>query len=360
MDLESEHYRLQAFVRRTTPESDIYRLKTAAEVALQGSNVRLEIVDLDSPTLDAPPETSPSATAPTSTLALALLSPDGQMLNPLAAAASSGSSPVWAKVLDPLVSSPARDRLLESVSQCFGAILLLDGTDTAANEKARATIEESIEQTRAQMRTLPKSIARPPELVRLDTASLARESTLLWSLSLKPQPTVHPRALVLYGRMRWIGPVMNGEEITTRNLVGLLSMIGADCECGLDLQWTLGTRLPVRWSDRTHALAVKGLGFDPENPVVKTEIAAILQRRHSDTGPKWRSSESPEAPKASRSEHARATLNQAEQTTAHIAATRPGPDAELPTPLAWWALSGLAGFVLLASVALIRRARRQL
>ena len=50
---------------------------------------------------------------------------------------------------------------------------------------------------------------------------------------------------------------MKGEEITEPNLTGILSIIGADCECGLDVSWTQGTPLPIRWDEKLHAQAAR-------------------------------------------------------------------------------------------------------
>jgi hypothetical protein len=113
----------------------------------------------------------------------------------------------------------------------------------------------------------------------LKADSLAREKVLLWSLGLGPTAAPQPRAALLYGTARWLGPLMMGEEISEPNLTGILSIIGADCECGLDISWTLGTRLPVRWDEKVHAQVARALGFDPESPLVKLEAGRIMGRR---------------------------------------------------------------------------------
>jgi hypothetical protein len=112
--------------------------------------------------------------------------------------------------------------------------------------RARQAIARALETIRGQMQALPKAIAEPPAMVVLNAAALVRERILLWSLGLDTAATPLPRAAIVYGRARWMGPLMQGDEISEPNLTGLLSIIGADCECGLDVAWTLGSRLPVR------------------------------------------------------------------------------------------------------------------
>jgi hypothetical protein len=107
---------------------------------------------------------------------------------------------------------------------------------------------------------------------------LVRERIALWSLHLTPEATSEPRAAVIYGKARWIGPLMKGREIAAGNLARLFAIVGADCECGMDLAWTRGTVLPVRWTASVHQTATKSLGFDPLDPLVQIEAARILER----------------------------------------------------------------------------------
>jgi len=54
-------------------------------------------------------------------------------------------------------------------------------------------------------------------------------------------------------------------------------VVGADCECGIDKNWILGTMLPIRWNKKWQDRLVKNLGFDPENPLIKMEINRIMR-----------------------------------------------------------------------------------
>jgi len=123
-----------------------------------------------------------------------------------------------------------------------------------------------------------KPIDTPPELVVLDQKSLAREQVLLWTLRLKPEDVNQPRAAVFYGRGRWLGPLFDAETLTASNLIQLLSVIGGDCECGIDHRWLQGTMLPARWDEILHQKVVQNLGYDPESPMAKMEMVSIIRR----------------------------------------------------------------------------------
>ena len=128
------------------------------------------------------------------------------------------------------------------------------------------------------MKLMPKAISRPPVLVVVDRESLPQEEILVWSLGLDTDKTSAPCAAVLYGRARWIGPLLKGQEISESVLADILYVIGEDCECGLDWQVLLGTMLPARWDSRTQARTAEALGFDPENPMIRMEISQILMK----------------------------------------------------------------------------------
>jgi hypothetical protein len=123
-----------------------------------------------------------------------------------------------------------------------------------------------------------KPITTPPELVVLDQRSLAREQVLLWTLRLKPEDVNQPRAAVFYGRGRWLGPLFDAATLTAGNLTQLLSVIGGDCECGIDHRWLQGTMLPARWDETLHQKVVQNLGYDPESPMAKMEMVSIIRR----------------------------------------------------------------------------------
>jgi hypothetical protein len=273
IDVEPECYRLQFLVAPETPEDVLALLRHLPAEFLSNCNVHCEVLDANaSANVYAARGQLPGAV---------LLSPNGQALQlPLSRTGRSFRESL-VSALEEVAVSAAREELIATASRAFAAVFLIEGQSARANEQARRSISSAIQEIRVQMQSMPKTIAAPPELVVLEASALARERVLLWSLGLDTAQTDQPRVMVIYGRARWIGPLMNGDEISEHNLTRLLSIIGADCECGLDVAWTLGTRLPVRWDDTRHAQLVKTLGFDPENPLVRAEVARIVGRSSS-------------------------------------------------------------------------------
>lgn len=277
VDLETEAYRLCVFIPPEFPAHSLSLLQRMPAVALRDCNIQLELVTADLATHHpASPDLLPEGD---DSMARAVLrSPDGESLPLTLSRRGKSFRQGLAAVLDEIASSPKRDELVAAAGRSFAAVLLIEGTADGANRRAREAITSACDAIRAQMQAMPKAIAQPPALVVLEATTLARERILLWSLGLDAIQTEEPRAAIVYGRARWMGPLMKGEEISAPNVTGLLSLIGADCECGLDVAWTLGTRLPVRWEETHHARVAKALGFDPENPLVKLEVGRIAAR----------------------------------------------------------------------------------
>ena len=125
------------------------------------------------------------------------------------------------------------------------------------------------------MDAMPKASGQPPTILELPFARRSEEKVLLWSLGID-QKDPQPSAVVLYGRGRMMGTVLKGLDISDNKLDHYLSMIGLDCECGLDRRWMTGQRVPIRWDQNTQHQVAQALEFDPENPMVKMEISRIL------------------------------------------------------------------------------------
>ncbi|MCK4700312.1 MAG: hypothetical protein KAT38_08255, partial [Bacteroidales bacterium] len=106
--------------------------------------------------------------------------------------------------------------------------------------------------------------------------SISDENILIWSLGFDRAIIKSPEIAILYGRGRLMGPVLKNEQITKSNIFNLLSIVYADCECGLDRRWKLGTMIPLRWETKVQNELVKQLDFDVEDPMIRSEMSQIL------------------------------------------------------------------------------------
>ncbi len=276
VDLGLEPYILYSFIDANTPAELIAAFKEIAQDTLAESNLRVQIIDAnrqkDHPAiklLDPNDASFPSAV---------LVSPDGQSLAVSVTKPDKPFKKTVRSAIDEILASPKRKEILLGVSKAYGIVVLLEGPDAGQNEKAKKAASAAVEQVASQINYMPKLIANPPELVVMDANSVANERVLLWSLGLEPNDVNEPAAIVVYGRARWIGPLFKGEEISEDDLASVLFVIGADCECGFDYRWLQGTMLPAKWDQEIHELAVKSLGFDPENPMIKMEMSRIIGR----------------------------------------------------------------------------------
>jgi hypothetical protein len=277
IDLGVEPYRLYVYINADTSEHIITTIRQVATAALLDSNVVPELVNLSQPARH-PAARYVDLWQIKSFPAAVLVSPDDQSL-PVALPAPEPAfkQTLWA-AMEKIVSSEKREQIVHQTSSAFGAVLLIQTANASDNEKAHQAASRAIETIGSQMKMMPKPIEHPPVLIALGPDSYAAESILLWSIGLEPDKINEPCVIVLYGRARRIGPVLKAEQITELRLTNILSVIGADCECGLDRRWMLGTELPVRWDQNTRTQVAKALGFDPESPLVKAEVRQILGR----------------------------------------------------------------------------------
>lgn len=280
VDLEIEPYYLFGYFDANTPSEVASSFEEISYAALMDSNVRTEGVYVDKDK-DHPAVKYVASHKIESFPAAVLVSPDGQSLPvSLSMPDRPFKETLWS-ALDDILSSPTREQINRRIIESYGVVLLIEGTDAQENQRAKLAASKAIENIAEHMDMLPKPIANPPALVVLESESLAQERVLLWSMELDTEKSDKPRAAVLYGRARWIGPMFEGEAVTEENLTAILAVIGGDCECGLDQRWLQGTMLPARWDEQSQELIAKDLGYDPENPMVKMEIASIVRRGYS-------------------------------------------------------------------------------
>ena len=280
VDLGIEPYVLYGYVSQDTPADIIPSFKEISDANLIDSNVRVEIIDTVQQK-NHPAMQLLDKWALRELPAAVLVSPDGQSLPVALRAPGKSFKDTLRSGLGDILSSPKREEIVRQVIKAYGIVLLIKGPDAEENDKAKQACAAAVEQVSAEMEMMPKPIANPPVVIALDPESFSKEKVLLWSLGLDAEKVTEPHVVVLYGRARWIGPLFKGEEITEYNLASVLFVIGADCECGFDYRWLQGTMLPARWDEKLQAQVAENLGFDPENPMIKSEMSWIIGRGYS-------------------------------------------------------------------------------
>ncbi len=270
VDLDEAPYRFLIYPGNAT-EDIVSRVKRAAYTAFIDAHVLISEAEVSNPPVDYV-ERHRLTTFP----AGVLIAPEGQSIPvDLSDAALQDDDALLAR-LHPLVSSPTRVTLKEKVIEPFCTLLLIHGDDEKLNVTTKIRIESAIDELTDNMDKLEKATEVPPQLVELSVADRGNEIPLLWSLGLSPIDLAQPRVAVLFGRARRMGSVLRGDRVSQDSLVEVMTLIGASCECGLDRKWMQGPMLLLDWDNTDQADLAKHLGFDPESPLVKTEISQII------------------------------------------------------------------------------------
>lgn len=210
--------------------------------------------------------------------AFLLVAPDQRATTvPLDPSAANPAHAARAAVAE-VVSSPLREAILKRIVESYALVLRVEGRDAALNQQARTATDAAVRQLTDGLAWLPKPIQQPPAVLVLPAGQTAREHILLWSLGLEAGQPEEPAVAVLYGRGRRIGPVLRGRDIRSAALYHRLAVVGQDCECSLDRAWLRGPVMPARWDAGLQRRVVAELGFDPENPMSKANVHAILAR----------------------------------------------------------------------------------
>jgi hypothetical protein len=270
-------YHFYGYVSEDSPADIITTIEQVSVLALKDSNIKFELIKLGQQK-NHPAMKYIDLWQISSFPASVLVSPDGLSLPMPIMEANRPFKEMLSSALEDIISSAKREEIVKQVSKTYGVVLLMEGKDAEQNKRAKQVISAAVKRVTAQMDKMPKPISHPPEIVVVDWKRLAEEKILLWSLGLEAEEIRTPHAVVLYGRGRWLGPMLEGEGITENNLAGVLFVIGADCECGLDQRWLQGTMLPLKWDRNLQVQTAEALGFDPESPMIKTEISRIVRK----------------------------------------------------------------------------------
>ena len=283
VDLEYDSYYLFGYFDEQTPANVVSAFEKAATAKLDGANVLGEMINVTqdpaNPAIELAKELSIDSWP-----AAIFVGPDRRSrVIEIGKTAETVANKLSA-ALEHLTVSPKRRQIMKAAATTYGVILVIEGKDASANTAARQAAKAAVKMIADNMDFLPKPVENPPVMITLEQKAFVAEEVLLWMLNLKGAEIAKPHAALFYGRARQIAPVLKPEEVTEDILTNILSLIGADCECGLDRKWMEGQMIPAKWDEKMRAVLMESVGFDPDNPMVKMEISRILRRGYSSPG----------------------------------------------------------------------------
>jgi hypothetical protein len=182
---------------------------------------------------------------------------------------------IW-NLIEKIVTSSARNKLLDHIVQSYGVLFFIEGTDSEQNMETRQLVEKAVAEIKLLMMGLSKPVQVPPEIITIKSHEIIEEDILLWSLGWQSLDRSKPALALMYGRCRRMGPLLKGAHLKEEIITNMLRFIGADCECGLDKSWMLGKMIPLRWDSKLKAAVFEQYGFDADNPMVVSEMSQIL------------------------------------------------------------------------------------
>lgn len=274
-DIGSMPYYIYVFTRSDMPEDDISTIEKLSFALLNETNVKLKLVNVD--------EENDSVTLYylnkyniRSFPSALFVFPEGEsMICSFSYPGRSFDESVWL-LLENLVSSAFRKSIIDQLLRSYCMVLVVEGKNTPENKNAIREANEAVREISKTLYQMPKVVNSPPGILVIPHEKTYEERILLISLGIKAEEAIEPFVAVIYGRGRIMGPVLQGDQITKRKVFNLLTVVGADCECGLDHFWILGRMIPLRWKPSVQSELAQFLGFDVESPLVKAEMSQIL------------------------------------------------------------------------------------
>lgn len=191
------------------------------------------------------------------------------------------SKKVQTILLAEAIDSPIRKSLRNHFVHELASVVYVEGTDAAMNKKGLGKIMEARDKIKNVMPLMPKEVRNAPQIVKIDLDHRDQERVLLWSLGMDTLST-SPQAVVLYGRGRLVGRKISLDQIQKGMIYKLFSIIGSDCECGLDRKWMLGPQIPLKWDAAIRQKVTSGLAFDVDNPSILAEMSRIISQEPGD------------------------------------------------------------------------------
>jgi hypothetical protein len=188
--------------------------------------------------------------------------------------------------LDAELFSGTLHALAANAADVFAHIVMVEGSEAAANAAARRAVDASLAALRRVEPMLPRPIALPVRHVVVPCAQRRDKPLLIWSMTDGAGTPDDPEPLVavVYGAGRLAGPVLRGGAIDGDEIGAQLALIGESCECEMPRDWLRERSLPIPWGPTHRRQAADRLGFDPMSPLVRAEVVRIVSR-----GPSGRS-----------------------------------------------------------------------
>lgn len=270
----SSHY-LYVFADSKTSEKEIATIRNLSTTLLNENSVITEIIIMDNENPDRMTQMMARYKVKSFPSAVFQFPEGNHMIFPLNQPGKSLNESFWL-LLEDLNSSVMRSSIKKKLVDAYCVILFVEGTDRQQNKNILREIKEVAIEISLTFDQMPKAVDSPPALLVLQRENIPDERLLLMSLGITEIEAGRPAVAVLYGRGRIMGPALKGELINRDRILNLLTIVGADCECGLDHSWILGRMIPMRWESGIQSDIAKSLGIDVENPMVKSEMTQIL------------------------------------------------------------------------------------
>lgn len=274
-DIGSMPYHIYVFTRSDMPEDDISTIEKLSFALLYETNVKLEIVNVDKEKDSITQYYLDKYNIQSFPSALFVFPEGESMICSFSYPGRSFNESVWL-LLENLVSSAFRKSIIDQLLRSYCVVLVVEGKNTSKNINAIREANEAIREISKMLDQMPKVVNSPPGILIIPHEKTHKERILLMSLGIKIEEAIEPFVAIIYGRGRIMGPVLQGDQITKRKVFNLLTVVGADCECGLDHFWILGRMIPLRWESSVQSELAQFLGFDVESPLVKAEMSQIL------------------------------------------------------------------------------------
>ncbi len=183
-----------------------------------------------------------------------------------------------ADVINRLLHSPVQKILIDEALQTFAFMVVVESSNAERNQALQVAIDNASDQLQKLAPQLPRPIGHPVQVLRIPPAQREQEKVLLWSARLDDLAADEAAIVVYYGRAKSVGPALRGERLTQRALLSQLALIGQSCECDTDRDWAAEPSLPHAWGSEKQKAALESLGFQPDSPMVKSEVVRILNQ----------------------------------------------------------------------------------